>query len=130
MAGEPNIRQVIAFPKVSSGSDPLTGAPSPVPDEQLRDLGADLTRVGVDRVSADEHEVEATHAPRDRLELQEEDGKGRKRYRIYGMEPGYEAQEGTDLTAVHEGYISVTPIHFDLTDRPSLDALRRFNHTV
>ncbi len=42
MAGEPNIRQVIAFPKVSSGSDPLTGAPSPVPDEQLRDLGVRL----------------------------------------------------------------------------------------
>ena len=42
MAGEPNIRQVIAFPKVSSGSDPLTGAPSPVTDEQLRDLGVRL----------------------------------------------------------------------------------------
>ena len=42
MAGEPNIRQVIAFPKVASGSDPLTGAPSPVPDEQLRELGIRL----------------------------------------------------------------------------------------
>ena len=29
LAGEPNIREVTAFPKVSSGSDPLTGAPSP-----------------------------------------------------------------------------------------------------
>ena len=42
MAGEPNIRQVIAFPKVSSGSDPLTGAPSLVPDAQLRELGIRL----------------------------------------------------------------------------------------
>ena len=42
MAGEPNIRQVIAFPKVSSGSDPLTGAPSPVPDQQLEELGIRL----------------------------------------------------------------------------------------
>jgi aspartyl-tRNA synthetase len=42
MAGEPNIRQVIAFPKVSSGSDPLTGAPATVPDEQLRELGIRL----------------------------------------------------------------------------------------
>ena len=42
MAGEPNIRQVIAFPKVASGSDPLTGAPSAVPDEQLRELGIRL----------------------------------------------------------------------------------------
>jgi aspartyl-tRNA synthetase len=39
LAGEPNIREVTAFPKVSSGSDPLTGAPSSVPAEQLRELG-------------------------------------------------------------------------------------------
>ncbi len=42
MAGEPNIRQVIALPKVASGSDPLTGAPSAVPDGQLRELGIRL----------------------------------------------------------------------------------------
>jgi aspartyl-tRNA synthetase len=39
MAGEPDIRQVIAFPKVASGADPLTGAPTPMPDSVLRDLG-------------------------------------------------------------------------------------------
>jgi aspartyl-tRNA synthetase len=39
MAGEPDIRQVIAFPKVSSGGDPLTGAPTPMPDTVLRELG-------------------------------------------------------------------------------------------
>ena len=39
LAGEPDIRQVIAFPKVSSGSDPLTGAPTPMPNEILRELG-------------------------------------------------------------------------------------------
>jgi aspartyl-tRNA synthetase len=39
MAGEPDIRQVIAFPKVSSGSDPLTGAPTPMPHTVLRELG-------------------------------------------------------------------------------------------
>ena len=43
MAGEPNIREVIAFPKVSSGSDPLTGAPTTYPDESLRELGIRLT---------------------------------------------------------------------------------------
>jgi aspartyl-tRNA synthetase len=42
LAGEPNIREVIAFPKVSSGADPLTGAPAPVPDEQLAELGIRL----------------------------------------------------------------------------------------
>jgi aspartyl-tRNA synthetase len=39
MAGEPDIRQVIAFPKVASGSDPLTGAPTPMPAEVLSELG-------------------------------------------------------------------------------------------
>jgi aspartyl-tRNA synthetase len=39
MAGEPDIRQVIAFPKVSSGFDPLTGAPTTIPDAVLRELG-------------------------------------------------------------------------------------------
>jgi aspartyl-tRNA synthetase len=39
LAGEPNIREVTPFPKVSSGSDPLTGAPAPVPPEQLAELG-------------------------------------------------------------------------------------------
>jgi aspartyl-tRNA synthetase len=39
MAGEPDIRQVIAFPKVASGGDPLTGAPTPIPDSVLAELG-------------------------------------------------------------------------------------------
>jgi aspartyl-tRNA synthetase len=39
MAGEPDIRQVIAFPKVSSGADPLTGGPTPMPAEVLAELG-------------------------------------------------------------------------------------------
>jgi aspartyl-tRNA synthetase len=39
MAGEPDIRQIVAFPKVSSGSDPLTGAPTPMPADVLRELG-------------------------------------------------------------------------------------------
>jgi aspartyl-tRNA synthetase len=39
MAREPDIRQVIAFPKVSSGSDPLTGGPTAMPDALLAELG-------------------------------------------------------------------------------------------
>jgi aspartyl-tRNA synthetase len=39
LAGEPDIRQVVAFPKISSGSDPLTGAPTPMPPEVLAELG-------------------------------------------------------------------------------------------
>jgi aspartyl-tRNA synthetase len=39
LAGEENIREVIAFPKTQSGGDPLTNAPTPVDATQLRDLG-------------------------------------------------------------------------------------------
>ena len=39
LAGEPNIREVIAFPKAASGSEPMTGAPTPVPEDQLAELG-------------------------------------------------------------------------------------------
>ena len=39
LAGEDNIREVIAFPKPQSGLDPMTGAPTPVDDAQLGELG-------------------------------------------------------------------------------------------
>lgn len=39
LAGEENIREVIAFPKLQSGADPMTGAPTQVADAQLAELG-------------------------------------------------------------------------------------------
>ncbi len=39
LAGEENIREVIAFPKTQSGADPMTNAPTPVADKQLNELG-------------------------------------------------------------------------------------------
>ena len=39
LAGEENIREVIAYPKTQSGTDPLTGAPTPVPPATLAELG-------------------------------------------------------------------------------------------
>ena len=43
LAGRDSIRDVIAFPKTASGSDLLTGAPAPVDDAQLRELGLRVT---------------------------------------------------------------------------------------
>jgi len=44
LAGESSIRDVIAFPKTQSGTDPLTGAPAAVDHVQLRDLGIMLPK--------------------------------------------------------------------------------------
>ncbi len=41
-AGEDSIREVIAFPKTQSGSDPMTGAPKPLAPSVLADLGLQL----------------------------------------------------------------------------------------
>ena len=54
LAGKDAIRDVIAFPKSQSGTDPLTGAPARVDEAQLRELGLALT---VDPVR------DAGHAP-------------------------------------------------------------------
>jgi 5'-nucleotidase len=60
---------------------------------------------------------------RDNLELEEEDETGRRRYRIYGMEPTYREEEGTDFAAIDANMISVTPLHFELTDVQRLEEM-------
>jgi 5'-nucleotidase len=60
---------------------------------------------------------------RDALELEDDDERGRRVYRIYGSDPDYEREEGTDLAAVAAGRIAVTPVHFDLTDRDGIESL-------
>jgi aspartyl-tRNA synthetase len=42
IAGRDTIRDAIAFPKTASGLDPLTGAPAPVDEAQLRELGVQV----------------------------------------------------------------------------------------
>jgi aspartyl-tRNA synthetase len=39
LRGEPNIREIIPFPKTQTGADPLTGSPNRVEDDQLNELG-------------------------------------------------------------------------------------------
>jgi aspartyl-tRNA synthetase len=45
MAGESNIREIVAFPKTSTGSDPLTGAPTELPEETLGELGIKALKI-------------------------------------------------------------------------------------
>ncbi len=44
LEGEPNIREVIAFAKTGEGRDLMMGAPAPVEDKQLRELGLEIKR--------------------------------------------------------------------------------------
>src|SRR4051812_43735485 len=63
---------------------------------------------------------------RDRLELKEE-AEGRRVYHIYGADPGYHAEDGTDFAAIADGHIAVTPLHFDLTATGALEELGGFD---
>jgi 5'-nucleotidase len=76
--------------------------------------GVDVARLGK-RVYSDE------------LALIDEGAGGRRLYRIYG-DASYERDEtGTDLAAVAQSMIAVTPLHFDLTDREGLSTLQRYD---
>jgi 5'/3'-nucleotidase len=66
----------------------------------------------------------------DELKLVEEGAHGRKRYQIYGFEPSFEDEQGTDLAAIARGRIAITPVHFDLTDHGGLDRLAEWDLEV
>ena len=61
--------------------------------------------------------------------VEKTDPKGRKYYWIAGT-PQWEREEGTDHDALVSGFVTVTPLHLDLTDYPALregsDLRRRF----
>ncbi len=63
---------------------------------------------------------------RDELKLAADEG-GRRRYWIYGTDPGFHDEPGTDLAAVAAGRIAVTPVHLDLTDIAGIDALTQYD---
>jgi 5'-nucleotidase len=64
---------------------------------------------------------------RDELTLVDQGSGGRRLYRIYGEALWGSGDAGTDLAAVADGRIAVTPIHFDLTDQEGLSALQRYD---
>ena len=60
---------------------------------------------------------------RDELKLQEQGEGARRRFSIYGEDHGFKDEAGTDLAALAAGRIAVTPLHFDLTYEPGIEAL-------
>lgn len=62
---------------------------------------------------------------RDALD-QRVDPRGRPYYWIGGEAPTGIAEEGTDVGALAEGYVSITPLQLDLTSYKAMDALRKW----
>lgn len=60
---------------------------------------------------------------RDQLSLHEHEPSGRRTFKMYGEPPDHDAESGTDISAVAEGRISVTPVHYDLTDRSGVTVI-------
>ena len=55
------------------------------------------------------------------------DPRGRDYYWIGGEDPVWDPREGTDFNAVHDGWVSVTPLKLDLTDEPAMGTLDAWN---
>src|SRR5574341_109936 len=58
--------------------------------------------------------------------VEQTDPRGRTHYWIGAGEPEWEGLQGTDMGAIHEGDVSVTPLHLDLTNHRALDQLADF----
>ena len=52
------------------------------------------------------------------------DPRGRDYYWIGGEDPVWRPEPGTDFHAAHSGFVSVTPMHLDLTDAHAVQSLR------
>ncbi len=63
---------------------------------------------------------------RDRLDKRQ-DPRGRDYYWIGGDFPTGKPEKGADIGALDEGYVSVTPLHLDLTAYPALASLRKWH---
>ena len=58
--------------------------------------------------------------------IEKVDPRGKKYYWIGGGQLIFDKRRGTDFEAVSNGYISVTPLHLDLTHYPSIGPLRKW----
>ncbi len=52
------------------------------------------------------------------------DPRGKKYYWIGGGEPDWEREDGTDLDAIDRKFVSITPLHLDMTDYASFERMR------
>lgn len=58
------------------------------------------------------------------------DPRGRKYYWIGGAPPVWHPGEGTDFEAIEAGYVSITPLHLDLTHHDSIPRLKPLEESL
>jgi 5'-nucleotidase len=87
-------------------------------------LNVNIPRLPFDQIKGFKITRQGMRVYRDRLD-ERKDPYGRPYYWIGGEAPtGDIAVEGTDIWAVHSGYVSVTPVHLDMTAHTLVDSLR------
>lgn len=97
---------------IKKGIPPDTLLNINVPNVQYENLkGIKITRMGKKRYS-------------DTI-IEKLDPRGKKYYWLAGEEIGYEPLENTDLQAVADNFVSITPIHLDLTNYSAMKALEK-----
>lgn len=62
--------------------------------------------------------------------IERRDPRGRKYYWIGGEPPVWHPGEGTDFEAIQSGFISITPLHLDLTHHESIPRLKSLEDTL
>jgi len=81
-----------------------------VPHEEI--AGVKITRLGK-RVYSDKL-------------VERQDPRGRNYYWIGGEPPGGVPEEGTDIWALANNYVSITPLHLDMTEYQMMEELRQW----
>ena len=108
------IARLIAARVLDEGLPPKTLLNINVP--RGRPKGIRLTRLG--------HRVYKEKA------VEEVDPRGKTHYWIGGGLPEWEDRDDTDIAAIREGYVSITPLHLDLTDYRALRGLADWENTL
>jgi 5'-nucleotidase len=62
--------------------------------------------------------------------IERKDPRGRSYYWIGGEPPTWHPGEGTDFDAVQGGFVSITPLHLDLTDHRAIPRLNPLEETL
>ena len=62
--------------------------------------------------------------------IERRDPRGKQYFWIGGDSPTWQNEEGTDFAAVNSGFVSITPLHLDLTHHASIEKLKGLEQSL